>query len=217
MNQREAGEAGSSPGRRLLWWIPIVHTQEDMGQLKGSVETLFIRRFGKAKWEAHRRTVSKLWQDIRHLVERAPLPFDKVRLYQDGLPLCGQEERIVRELAAQGSANHKLLADLIDRGATLTGTESPELLIEEYTLNQRILAIKNGQPPAKLPNDIDLEAKTLLDKRDQFIADRIDQTLRIGELGLLFLGMLHSIESKLPADIDLVIKNPGDRFAHARR
>ena len=47
--------------------------------------------------------------------------------------------QLCRELAQQGSDNHRVLADLIDQGARLTGTESPELLMEEYQLNRRIL------------------------------------------------------------------------------
>jgi hypothetical protein len=216
MTQPEAGDAEPGPSRRLLWWIPIVHTQEDMGQLKGAVENIFVQRFGKDRWEAHRRTVTELWRDIRQLIERAPLRFDRVRLYQDGLPVCGHEQQIVRDLASQGSANHRLLADLIDRGAKLTGTESPQLLLEEYDLNRRILTDEVSRRSHRtLSKDVQRQARDLLEKRDQFIAARIGQTLLPDEHGLLFLGMLHSIESSLPADIELVIQNPtaGKRFS----
>ena len=44
------------------------------------------------------------------------LDFTPRRLYQDGLPRCGQEEAIVRNLAREGSVNHMLLLDLMARG-----------------------------------------------------------------------------------------------------
>jgi hypothetical protein len=218
MTQSEAGAAEPGPSRRLLWWIPIVHTQEDMGQLKGPVEKAFVQRFGKQRWDAHRRTVTGLWREIRQLIEGAPLRFDRVRLYQDGLPVCGHEQQIVRELASQGSANHQLLVDLIDRGATLIGTESPPLLLEEYELNRVILTDEIRRRSHRTQSkDVQRQARDLLEKRDQFIAARIDQTLLPDEHGLLFLGMLHSIERNLPADIELVIQKPsaGERFSRS--
>ncbi len=123
----------------------------------------------------------------------------KIRLYQDALPVCGFEEQIVRKLADGGSANYRLLVDMMARGASLTGTESPHLLVEEYELNRRNLA---GGTPSTATDALE-KAKILLDSRDQFIADRIAQTLRDGETGLIFLGMAHSLEGRLPDDISV--------------
>src|SRR5262249_55932565 len=58
----------------------------------------------------------------------------KARLYQDGLPACGLEEKIVRDLAMQGVPNYRILLKLMERGATLEGTEDPDLLRTEYEL-----------------------------------------------------------------------------------
>ena len=46
-------------------------------------------------------------------------------------------------------------------------------------------------------------SQALLKERDQAIAQRINTTLRPGETGLLFLGMLHSVESWLAQDIQV--------------
>ena len=179
--------------RRLIW-VPIIHTPEDLGKLRASVRDRHIGRRGRAGWEAHVKAVGEFWREIRRRVAGLDVSPSKIRLYQDALPVCGFEEQIVRELAGGGGANHQLLADLMARGATLTGTESPHLLVEEYELNRRSLA---GTPSLDAPE----KAKALLEARDQFIADRIAQTLRGGETGLIFLGMAHSLEGRLPADI----------------
>lgn len=42
-----------------------------------------------------------------------------------------------------------------------------------------------------------------LDRRDRFIAERIHKTLRPGELGFLFWGVNHGIQSFLETDIKL--------------
>ena len=45
---------------------------------------------------------------------------------------------------------------------------------------------------------------TLLEKRDHFVADRINRTLGAGECGILFMGMLHEAAKYLDSDIDVV-------------
>ncbi|MFH1293180.1 MAG: hypothetical protein ABIJ44_03520, partial [Pseudomonadota bacterium] len=42
---------------------------------------------------------------------------------------------------------------------------------------------------------------SLLKRRDQYIAARINGTLLVGETGILFLGMLHSLGNWLDKDI----------------
>jgi len=132
------------------------------------------------------------------------LSYERVRLYQDGLPICGREEEIVRELAAKGSRNHSLLLRLMEKGATIMGTESPEMLIEEFERVKRSIGgrnpgrMKNRQSDARGSDDI------LLRRRNQFIAHRINTTLQPGETGILFLGMLHALEHLLDKDIQVV-------------
>ncbi len=183
-----------APQTRRLIWIPIIHTPEDLGKLRASVRDRYIGQKGTAGWNAHVRAVGQFWRDVRRRVEQIDVDFAKLRLYQDALPVCGFEEKIVRELAETGGANHRLLADLMARGATLTGTESPHLLVEEYEFNRKAMA---GQ----VVESIQETSRALLDARDRFIADRIARTLQPGETGLIFLGMAHSLENLLPEDI----------------
>ncbi len=188
--------------RRLIW-IPIIHTQEDMGRLRDSVRRLYIERHGQKKWDEHLRALEALWREIRRRIMALGPSYEHVRLYQDGLPVCGREEVIVHDLARAGSENHHLLVDLMSRGATLTGTESPQLLLQEYELALRLL----GGHGASAPIDAAAfkeQSRTLLEQRDRFIADRIDQTLQAGETGLVLLGMLHSLDGHLASDIQVM-------------
>jgi hypothetical protein len=202
---------------RSLIWVPIVHSPEDLGGLRDSVHDSYVRGRGEAHWDAYLKNVEELWTGIRLMIDDLALDWPNVRLYQDGLPVCDREETIVRELAAKGSDNHQLLASLIDRGAHLTGTESPHLLIEEYELNRRILGEPGQHQPRANSPPVQRQARQLLDQRDKFIASRIAQTLSPPERGLIFLGMLHSLEGRLPRDIQLTVLRPGGPLARDPR
>ena len=115
----------------------------------------------------------------------------KIRIYQDGLPICGFEEKIVRELAKAGSSNHQLILRLLDQGAVLIGTEDPQMLVEEYEMQKQRLAQEAGKSATREEQRTD----RVLKSRDSFIAERIAATLQEGEVGLLFLGALHRLDA----------------------
>jgi hypothetical protein len=137
-----------------------------------------------------------------------------MRVYQDGLPVCRHEREIVSELAGAGNRNHRLLLELQARGATLMGTESPELLVEEYQLAAAALApgatVRTRMRQKQLHD-------TLLDKRDRYIAARINGTLGAGETGILFMGMLHEVARYLDSDIDVICPLGPRRVRHPKR
>lgn len=190
--------------RRRLIWIPIVHAQADLGNMAESVRNLYVRKMGRAKWARHVADIDRIWQQIRARVEAMHLDYSAVRLYQDGLPVSGHESPIVQDLARAGSRNHQLLADLAARGATIMGTESPELLVEEYRLAQETLAAPSHGQPRGASRSRAERSKTLLERRDRFIAQRVAETLQSGETGVIFLGLLHSLAGRLPPDIEVI-------------
>ncbi len=201
--------------RRLIH-IPIIHTAAELGSLAGAVQAHYARVCGRVGWSRREQAVKALWTDIRKSLDALKLDAPKTRIYQDGLPVCGFEERIVRELAQAGSANHQLILRLFEQGATLMGTEDPQLLMEEYDLQKRGLtaggtrrvpAADNVGGTRRVPfphtacADHIADADRLLQARDAFIAGRIAATLREGEVGLLFLGALHRFNALGATDI----------------
>lgn len=186
---------------RVLIWIPIVHTQVDQGSMSESIRQLYVGKLGKRKWDQHVRAIENRWCQIEAAIENLDLNHDAVRLYQDGLPVCGHEPAIVEELARAGSRNHRLLMKLMEKGARLTGTEAPDMLLEEYELARQVLVsleTRQVSPAARKQQEL---SKCLLERRDCYIARRIAETLKPGETGLLFLGLLHSLDGRLPPDI----------------
>jgi hypothetical protein len=183
---------------RTLIIVPIIHAENDMGSLRDAVRQAYIARFGADSWEAHQQAIAEVWRGIARMLDALALPYARVRLYQDGLPVCGREMDIVSEVAGRGSANHRLLLDLIGRGASLVGTEDPQLLLREL---RRLQAAPAGPDDPGQLERWQIEGQALLAERDDFIARRIDATLAPGEIGLLFLGLAHAIEPRLPTDI----------------
>jgi hypothetical protein len=197
------GEAHADGFSRRLIYFPIVHTPADMGGLKESVARATLEKMGRAGLSRKSAAVEKIWTDIELLIDALALSFDRVRLYQDGLPVCGREAKIVTEMARVGSRNHQLLRRLMAQGAILMGTESGDLLIQEYEAAKESLG---DRPPraAGVAASRRALSDTLLKRRDQFIAGRINDTLKDGETGILFLGMLHALEGYLHPDIQVI-------------
>lgn len=180
-------------GRRLIY-IPIIHTEVDMGSLAESLKKEYIKKYGIHKWEQHLKKINDLWTGIEERLNQKNLRYNQVRVYQDGLPVCGKELQIVQDIADSGGRNHQLLLKLLQKGATVMGTEDPALLIKEYQLIKDAAARKGAEKGTDGRSDY-------LAERDAFIANRIDKTLKDGETGVLFLGMLHKVDEKLPSDI----------------
>lgn len=202
--RRQTDRANRVFARRLLY-IPIVHTQADMGALRLPIARAARMKLGQRGWQRKVRAVEQIWMEIERVLRNLKLPYGQVRLYQDGLPVCGREEAIVAELAGAGSRNHRILLDLMARGATLMGTEAWELLKEEYRLAQESLASQGGAgTPAPSAVRSPAAGESILEQRDRFIARRINETLKEGETGILFLGMLHSVERHLSQDIQVI-------------
>jgi hypothetical protein len=174
-----------------------------MGALSQAIKKVTIQKLGQEGWDRNVYLIEEIWTKIEEVIASWSLPFEKVRLYQDGLPVCGKEVEIVTELAKAGSRNHRLLLRLREQGAMLMGTESAELLVQEYKLVKEVLAAGNSRRAAQLEARSQAVSQALLKRRDQAVAERINHTLRMGETGLLFLGMLHSTSPWLAKDIQV--------------
>lgn len=195
----------SAESGRVLIVVPIIHTPADMGGLKEPIHRLKVRKLGKQAWERSNDLVDAFWQQIEATIDGLQLPYyQRVRLYQDGLPVCGHELEIVADMGKVGSRNYLLLLKLKEKGATLMGTESAELLVEEYQLAKAELGRQRPEGRGGGRSNAQALEDSLLKRRDQFIGRRISSTLQKGETGLIFLGMLHAIEPWLDQDIRVV-------------
>ncbi len=174
-----------------------------MGTVAEPHKKEFTDQFGVCVWNEHIKAVDEMWEGIRKRLGSLPIDQSKVRVYQDGLPVCGREMDIVHDVAAQGSQNHRLVLSLVERGASLEGTEDVQLLLEEYHYIQAITSEPEPTERRRKAKSLSRQRKRLLHQRDRFMAQRIDETLKDGEIGILFAGISHRIDKYLPKAISV--------------
>jgi hypothetical protein len=175
-----------------------------MGSMKDGLEKEGVAKIGRQRWEDNQRRIEKFWEEVDQEVDRLGLELDKVRIYQDGLPCAGElGERIVRETAEKGSKNYQIISRLMDRGAKIEATESPELLRQEYGHIKAILEAKTDQERTDAGARYGLVKDRLMEDRDAFIGQTISSTLKDGETGLLFIGASHNVIPKISKDIEV--------------
>ncbi|MBI2336695.1 MAG: hypothetical protein HYU97_08045 [Deltaproteobacteria bacterium] len=172
-----------------------------MGTLAPSMREAYIKKFGKQKWNEHVRVIDEMWSGIQQKIQQMNFSYKKVKVYQDGLPVCGMEKQIIADLAKKGSPNHKLVQWMMRKGATLVGTEDPKLLLEEYHHIRQITQAKTHHEREKRVHEFEEQSAELLQKRDKKMSAQIGSTLKKGETGVLFIGLLHRVDEWLAKDI----------------
>jgi hypothetical protein len=193
--------------RRLIY-VPIIHTEADLGSLAEEIEERTKAVFGDANWQKHKDDVNRYWQEIYDYWDKKEVP--GLKIFQDGMPLYGVEgEKIVRSMANNGSINYKIIEQLLDKGAKLMQTEDAELLKEEYFLTRDLVKSDPASISSQALSQYKLRKDKLLKARDTYIARRIDEDLQDGEIGVCFLGASHQVLSILPKDIEVItLKDP---------
>lgn len=188
---------------RTLIYVPMVHSEADLGTMAEEVRRKLADTVGAGAAARRAGLVDAMWDGIRRRLLGEPVTWARVRLYQDGLPVCGWEDKIVRDVAATGSKNHLLLLDLVKRGATLMGTEDAALVVREYRRVQRLVEAARSRAPDEEMRAIVAEGDEILAARDAFIARRIDETLAEDEVGILFAGLLHRVDELLSGKLEV--------------
>jgi len=187
---------------RTLIYVPIIHTSADLGSLAKDVAKRGIADLGEYIWKEHRRVVEGFWDAISHYFDSVNV--SGMKIYQDGMVAEDEVgQKIVEEAAKSGSKNYELVLRLLKRGAILVKTEDFKLVKEE---RDRLLAITQARSiKQKLIAFMKYKSikNRLLNKRDHFIAERIDETLNHGEKGIIFIGAYHNIKERLPKDIQI--------------
>jgi len=190
-----------------LIYVPILHTRRETAGIARSLQD--SANTGSTATQApgdddrsagDDRSIQEMWAGIAAKLNDVHLPYERVRIFQEAMPVCGIEKEIAESLTAQGSRNHQLLMDLVGQGARLEGTEDPDLLVQEYEYLTALIAAGAGRPELVAFEEYQARSKVLMEKRDAFIAARIRSTIREGELPLVFMGVRHQLDKQLEGD-----------------
>ena len=189
---------------RKLLYVPILHAPADLGSLAPSIVRQSIALCGEARWAEHLNVVRRFWERVAEYLFSQDAA--NLRLYQDGLTVEGEAGlKVVEEAARRGSPNYHLLLELIGRGAIIRKTEAPVLLMEERRNLLQALDRDEGKGADAGTDSRDSSYQRrrdeLMKARDRFIAEIINQTLKEGETGVLFLGAYHGVRTYLAPGI----------------
>jgi hypothetical protein len=187
---------------RTLIYVPIIHTSADLGSIAEHVIKRGITGLGQELWEKHRRTVEGFWNVITDYFDS--MDAEGVKIYQDGMVAEGEVgQKIAEDTAKAGSKNYELILKLLKRGAVLMKTEDFKLVKSEYDKLHAITEAKSITRKILALIQYRLVKTILLRRRDAFIAERINQTLKAGEKAILFIGALHNVKEKLSRSIQI--------------
>jgi hypothetical protein len=184
---------------KKLLYVPVIHMKADMGSFAAVIDKSSSQMCRKERWDKHKKTVSGFWDSIANYF--AGLNTSNLKIYQDGFMVDGGlGKKIIEEGAKKGSKNHQIVLKLMEKGAKITKTEDLSLLKEEYGRLIKLCQTKSflEKMPAYL--SYRLRKDNLMEKRDKFIAERINETLRDGEIGVLFIGVYHNVLPRISQD-----------------
>ncbi len=178
---------------KQLYIVPIIHAEIELGSQAEKLKKQYIKKFGLAAWKQHKAAIADFWSKVKNNLKRIDVDYNNLLIYQDGFPIGMDAKEMIDSMLKLGSPNYKIIANLMNNGAELIGTESPELLKKEVD-------------HLKSKKTITLEmSNALLQLRDQFIADQIKNTLQSGQTGILFIGAKHKVHDYVKSDIKTTV------------
>lgn len=193
------------PEKRTLYYVPMIHTDKDLGDLGLKIKMFREKAYGKSTDDHDERAIEDLWKRIRLWVHQTVKDARGLIIYQDGMPVGPREK--IRQLFDLILADHPesplflLTKELIDLGAVLEGTEDINLVIKRAAVYQEIFqAAEKCQNFSDIQNFIVKkveEQDDLVLQADCFIAKRIDETLPEGGRGILFMGYRHKVTAEI--------------------
>jgi hypothetical protein len=190
---------------RTLIYVPIIHSDADMGSLGKVLKRKSVSDYGENRWQKHTDTVNGYWAAIESYFDNIDICIKGIKIYQDGMFADGEMAmKIIDEGIKSGSKNSEIVSKLIGRGAILIKTEDFKLVKNEYDGLQSILKSKNNIQKLFLLIRYKMIKPIFLLMRDKFIAGRIAKTLGRNETGILFIGAFHKIIKRLPKDITVI-------------
>ena len=185
---------------RKLLYVPVIHLDPDLGSVAPAIDKRSTQICGRERWKKHKQIVTTFWDNIEEYFKN--LNADNLKIYQDGLMIDGElGQKIIEEGAQKGSRNYQIVLDLIGRGSEIRKTEDIALLKEEYDRILKLAQSKSLWDRTTAYIGYRFHRDKLMDKRDRFIADTINQTLKEAETGALFIGAYHDVLSLLAKDI----------------
>jgi len=159
-----------------------------------------LRFVERSAGKGTRPRASHFWWMVSDYLET--LDAKNLKVYQDGFVSDGDlGKKIIEEGVRKGSKNYDIILNLLNRGAEVVSTEDIALLQEEYGYISQIIKAETASQRRLVYKGYESRKSQLTMERDTFIARTISETLKDGEVGLLFLGAYHDVIPYLAKDV----------------
>ena len=174
----EKPDAEHFKSKRKLYLVPLIFSGEE-------APAEYVEKF-KLYWEQASQHIANLESKV-----------GKVKhIFHESITLAGEEGlKVVEKL---NSSCYQIASDKCQSGAVLEATEDKELAGESMDWERFLLMGFISQKVANMVSGFYVEA---LKKRYEYIAQRIDETLKDDEAGLLFIREGHVVQ--FPQDIEV--------------
>ncbi len=168
---------------RKLYFIPIVYHGEE-------APDEYLEKF------------TKYWEQVEKQIAELELKLGKVnRIYHELIPAGGEDgSEAIKEL---NDKSHKIIQTCLDKGAQLEAVEEGDLLTEFMDWSRcLIVGLQNQKVFTRVYESYTEVSK----KRNEYIADKIDETLKTDEIGILLMRENHQVQ--FPSDIQVFYVAP---------
>ncbi|MDD5626419.1 MAG: hypothetical protein PHW01_00170 [Patescibacteria group bacterium] len=181
---------------RGLYYIPMLHTEEELGGLKETLTEAHKSLFSAQQTEVLFKEIKEYWRLVAERIEKAAFrereTASPLHIFVDSLPNGTEDliQKTVQSLIASGKIPaYQIIAKLQADGAKVHGTENLEWLIKEVNYWKAVVGRERLRNPQ--------EEKELLENRDKAIIDRINEVVPQEEIGILFIGRMHNVVKPL--------------------
>jgi len=66
---------------RTLLYIPIIHSQADMGALSEAIRKVTLQKLGERVWRQKVNLVKHFWSDVENILHKLTLSYAQTRVY----------------------------------------------------------------------------------------------------------------------------------------
>ncbi len=165
-------------GKRKLYLVPLLFSWE-------GAPAEYVEKF------------NRYWQEVGEHIASLESKIGRVdRVYHESLSAGGEEG--LKVLEKLNPAAHKIAGDRCRSGAQLEATEEEELTLESMDWERHILMGFVSQKVAKMVSLLFAEVSR---KRYEYIAKRINETLKDGQAAMLVVREGHL--AQFPPDIEV--------------
>ena len=175
--------AGDYKEGRKIYFVPLIYRGEESPEE-------YLEKF------------DKYWEQVEKQIAELELKLGKVnRIYHELVPTTDKAgSDVIKELSDRG---YKIVQTCLQSGAQLEAIEEGELLTEFMDWSRCLLIGLQNQNVMSKVYESYLEAGK---KRNEYIAGKIDETLKKDEIGMLFMRENHQVQ--FPVDIQVIYIAP---------